>query len=313
MKANLRKKALFPAIAMVLASVIALSGASYAWFTMGSKADLEKLDVKVQAASGMQISMDAANWKSTLTTDDIKANISTTYTAATNQFPSENMLPVSTVGTVTSGKQEMFVGTITNALLSASKETDTAGASGNYIAFDVFFNMTANKDLYLDSKSKVTFTGTDSGTQYSARVSFLNLGVANTPALARALQGTDLTKADYIWEPNALAHTQYAVDNGFATGLTETTKKTYNGVNKAISTAIDPSKDNDALTAVTTNYISQNTSGETADQAKLLSLETGINKVRIYIWVEGQDIDCNNDVSVDGISTLLKFEQIDAT
>lgn len=307
MNANLRKKALFPAVAMVMASVIALSGVSYAWFSMGSKADLQKLDVNVKAASGMQISMDAATWKSTLTTADIIAG---TYTGHANQFPTANMMPVSSVGKVNAGKQEMFLGSVTNGLLTATAETDTVGTTGNYIAFDLFFNMTTNKDLYLDLGSAVKFAGAATkGTEYSARVSFLNLGVADKPADARLLQGDALTQANYIWEPNAFAHTQYALDNGFATSLVETSKRDYKGVNAAIGTAIDPSKDDAALSTVATKYIAQDANNVISAQENILSLKKGINKVRIYIWVEGQDIDCNNDVSVDGISTIIKFEQ----
>lgn len=36
-------------------------------------------------------------------------------------------------------------------------------------------------------------------------------------------------------------------------------------------------------------------------------LKAGITKVRIYMWVEGQDVDCENNASGGDISFNLQF------
>ena len=36
-------------------------------------------------------------------------------------------------------------------------------------------------------------------------------------------------------------------------------------------------------------------------------LEAGINKIRIYIWLEGQDADCINNISFGDFTTNLAF------
>ena len=40
---------------------------------------------------------------------------------------------------------------------------------------------------------------------------------------------------------------------------------------------------------------------------KLLTLNPAITKLRIYMWVEGQDVDCENNASYGDISFNLEF------
>ena len=37
------------------------------------------------------------------------------------------------------------------------------------------------------------------------------------------------------------------------------------------------------------------------DNVQVFSLQSGITKVRIYMWIEGQDVDCENNASYDDI------------
>jgi hypothetical protein len=41
-------------------------------------------------------------------------------------------------------------------------------------------------------------------------------------------------------------------------------------------------------------------------------LEAGVTKVRIYLWVEGQDVDCENAASGDDITFIIKLS-LDST
>ena len=212
MKKNLKKKALLPAIAMVLASVIALSGVTYAWFTTGNTATVESLDVNVQTANGIQISLDAASWRSTIDAEDIKDAITgaTAYTDRVIQFPEGEIAPVSSAGNVADGKLQMFNGAYNNdGTLMSEAVADVNGTQGvNYVAFDLFFKSSMEQVLTLKLADSFV-NGTDSlggdinaGTETAVRVAFLNLGSAATPAAARALKGDESTTA-LVWEPNS--------------------------------------------------------------------------------------------------------------
>lgn len=291
MSKNLKKKALFPVIAMVLVSVVALSGATYAWFTTSNSASINELSVQVTAADGIQISTDAKTWKSTLATSDI---LTAAYEGNVNQVPNGSMYPVSTGGTLSAkGLLQMYKGELqADNTLTSTKETDTAGNTGNYIAFDLFFKMATAKKISLvvgDNASKV-YDGTgaaDTNASYSARVAFIDMGASQTASGAIALGSASDTLT--IWEPNATSH----LDSLNATG-----KLGYKGVNNEGNSG--------TATIFTTDGVITINPDATA---QILSLEAGINKVRIYIWMEGQDVDCINDASGGTFITNLKFEQ----
>lgn len=44
-----------------------------------------------------------------------------------------------------------------------------------------------------------------------------------------------------------------------------------------------------------------------ADRFAFLSLKSGITKVRIYMWIEGQDVDCENNASGGSITYNLQI------
>ena len=292
-KRNLVKKALLPAVIAVVCSIVALTSVSYAWFTMGNTASVESIEVNVQAADGVQISADAVSWKSILPVAELKAQTS-------NQFPAADgkILPVSSVGNVVNGKQEMFIGEVQEdgKTLVTTKESEVQ-TGGNFIAFDFYVSLTTTKEFYLDAGSTVVaLTGAEKNTQYAVRVSFINLGTADLAADAPALGNAYNGAADYVWEPNSTSHIP-----GVASGKLDyygVKVENANGFNK------DATDDADNLAKVTTI--------DPAGAAqKLFDLGAGYTKIRVYIWLEGQDADCLNDISGGGFQVNLNFKTED--
>ena len=60
--------------------------------------------------------------------------------------------------------------------------------------------------------------------------------------------------------------------------------------------------------AVTPNYT---TVAGFSQYKQIFSLSAGITKVRIYMWVEGQDVDCENSASGGSITFDLKISTED--
>lgn len=331
------------ALFMLLVTAVALTSASYAWFTSNTTITLGTLDVTVATGSGIQVSLDAENWKASLTTSDIQA--STTLNGSTNQVPNgvSQMNPVSSAGTVdTNGLMEMYYGALQtdegNYILTSTKETDTKGTAGNYIAFDMYIKSdNANATpLYLSKSSKVT--GDATNIQNAARVAIINEGFAafgTDAASIRALKKNGGT-ADFIWEPNANAHAAAAITEGNTTYkavITEsegketivnasTILKSYPGVKAVIDKSAKVSRG--ATLAQAAAYLGkvtpnlQTTAGaepkaigaETgASCSQVASLAQGVTKFRVYLWIEGQDIDCENTSSGQTTKFDLIFTQ----
>ena len=49
------------------------------------------------------------------------------------------------------------------------------------------------------------------------------------------------------------------------------------------------------------------TPANSSSNQKIFDLESSITKVRIYMWLEGQDVDCEDNASYGDISFKLEF------
>ena len=181
----------------------------------------------------------------------------------------------------------------------------------------------------LTDESSVTSAASEKGLQNATRVAFLVLGHGDADTAPTTAQAWQTKEALSIWEPNAGSHTTVAAASansayfGGATtvqgGAVDQAPITYYGVKADIETPIELSKVN-ANTPDTT-YFTQMTSGDeftlyTTNEAMtpvegILNLEKGITKVRVYMWVEGQDVDCDNSASGSDITFDVQFEAPD--
>ena len=316
-KKKRRKRKILIALLLFLFTGVLFSTSTYAWFTANRTVTIEQLDVNVGAESGLQLSVDGINWKPLITQDDINGAI-TTYAAAVNHIPTDSIYPVSTGGVVdpATGYLNMYKGLVeTNDdhyVLSSTKSTETAVDAGDFIVFDLFAKITEASDVYLTSASKV-ISETNKGLQNAARVAFVYQGNGSASATAGTVQAYKATADSpvYIWEPNADAHTGAAVKHASDTyGLTDVSTMAtvpYNGVIKEFT------KDEDVVLNSTANdkfkpmtgLIYTNATNDT--YTKYFSLEAGITKFRVYIWVEGQDVDCENDASGSKVSYNIQL------
>lgn len=321
-KKRQKKTSLKSSILLLLLLAILLITSSYAWFTANKTVTVSTLTVNVQAANGLQISSDGKNWKAVLSNLDLTNP--TDYASHINQIPSE-LSPVSTSGAVTDGNMDMFYGTVeTNDkgeyILVSEKQTDTAGTTGHYIVFDMFLKVNAPTDIDLTTasgvKSSTVQATEDNGLYNAARIAFVNEGtVADSSALA-TIQGQSMkTGTAMIWEPNYDTHTGSAKANaisdygktdadftetGTGTGIFTAEQFEYYGVNSEFAKT-----DNVAIkqpTAPSSTYFSPvtpdySTINGFTDNQEFLQLQAGITKLRVYMWVEGQDVDCENGAS----------------
>lgn len=312
---------------MLLATMVALTTASYAWFSVNSAITLSGLEINVNASEGIQVSVDAETWKASVDVADI-IDPGANYATHTNQVPT-TLAPVSTIGSQTAGNFEMFSGTLVEGgttTLTTAALTDAAGTTGNYIAFDLFIKSSTTEDLYLMSPSALVYTPVDVdttvGLEWATRVAFFNQGTdaASNATAARALASG--TSADQvIWEPNALNHTTAALADPERAAVAGTKYTPYYGIKAAGTgiTVVDSEQATDAG-GLKVNFDSVSTITPDTDATPfeniagniILSITPGITKVRIYIWVEGQDIDCENSVSlgVGNIAATIKFQKV---
>lgn len=327
-KKSKRKIDLRSAVLVLLLLLILLITSTYAWFTANRVVSISSIDVHIEAQNGLQISADGVNWKTVLSVDDLKTGYTVGETADTNQIPA-NMEPVSSAGEVVSGKMNMYYGTVSGdaqgdwALTATKETTETKGTEGKYVAFDVFLKVDKETSIALGANSKVVFKQDkeDRGLQNAARVAFLqegnsaeNDGQAAFVAQNGAISYGEENSTTYIWEPNQDVHTTSAVrfakeTYNITTSETSAAAIPYSGIKAPIASSIKLPKTNatdnaDYFKAITPTY---KTNAVMAQVDDAFTLDAGVTKMRIYMWIEGQDVDCENSASGSDVSFLVEF------
>ena len=304
---------------------IMLSTTTYAWFTTNRIVTVGNIDVKVQTEGSLEISADGSDWKTLVDYNNIISVHDTSYRTSTNQLPSF-IKPVSTVGELdNNGFMQMYLGVISsdvegNYTVSSTRETDKEEngeeTTGNYLAFDIFLRTTSTKDLYLTNESRLFYNGNSTGTENATRVAFIVEGNVPTGSDIGTIQSlfTVNTNNVYIWEPNYDTHTNNGVENArtvYNITTTETNAEalSYDGIKTTFNDQVQLSN---AKASVYPNYFEtvnpqiKTTKDNTAYQP-LFTLTEGVTKVRVYMWLEGQDVDCENNASIGNLTLALQF------
>lgn len=218
---------------------------------------------------------------------------------------------------------------------SVSPVVPNQGTDGNFVMFDVFLRLddssnTTDQMLYLTNGSNVVVqqSASDLGTQNSARVAFIKesqIATGSSLTQIQALKTTDASNI-YVWEPNYDTHTSTGLSNAYSyynsanngqqyTTAQAGTQITYFGTIGAVAVNDDVllskanATDNSTKFASITPGIKTEANWSTGNTYKQLFGLTpnNITKVRIYFWIEGQDIDCENNASGGRLTLKLQF------
>ena len=326
---RLRRFRLLYLLILFLFTSIMFSTSTYAWFTSNRVVTVNTINVHVAASGGIEISADGTNWKSIILPDDLTSVHATTYPTSVNQIPYQ-LEPVSTGKDIdgSTGYLKMFYGlTDSNAIgdyvLTSTRITESEGNGptndGKFIAFDLFFKVSNDTTLYLTNNSKIKYLNEDGkGIANAVRIAFLNEGTVSTGTALNTIQSLRGATAatSYIWEPNYDVHSASAVSNardvyGITTTQTGAALLSYDGVINEISKS-----DNITLgEANSTSHpslfkrvnVDYSTVKDFAGNREVFTLQSGITKIRIYMWIEGQDVDCENNASYDDIEFNIQL------
>lgn len=195
------KRAALPVVATLLTAVISLTGVTYAWFTSGTTATVDQIDINVEAAGGLQISGggESFGWGSN-------------YNPGITNVTLKALSSADGINFYTAHLDDSL-----NKISSFTKVTDEEGTSGrnvDYIAFDLYFKNPSSeeKNVNIDGTTLDLLLGGNS--HYASRIAFLNGG--SKSSLITGLKPTDFTDTATlisIYEPNATDHSGYGFDD----------------------------------------------------------------------------------------------------
>lgn len=323
--------------AMVLVAAAALTTSSFAWFTDSLSASISDVDLNIAASNALLISAkDSADFRTTLSAAELKAvssNVLNDNGLASDQLVTYNMRPV-TPKIITTSKPALETGASAlkfqvptndpNESNTTWAYSDVAAALEgtavsqaqvqNYSVFDVYFmssfgaDQTITVSLDLTSTSDTPDVGTYTGTS-----------VTPLAADGKVAVKPDTTPTDPTNETASNAYyNTYAVRYGFvATKVKDASGDPVATPTYTVKT-FEPNNSNDCpFVDVPVDsakaYSCDASSSENGKASADLELFAGMAanevwKVTVFVWLEGNDVDCGNSISLSSFRTNFVFK-----
>ncbi len=320
---KLKKRSFVGAIALLVISAITLTTSTFAWFSMGQDAKIETMELTVSSPDGFEISANADTWTQVLTPEEIfklgdadDANYESLVAdaSAPNYYPAE-LKPVSCAF---NGGTDFFSAKYASRLTEgpiaqtqpgeATYEGEiTVADNAGFVAFDLYIKSggTTAKNLYFD-KSEFAYNADNEDhveNKYATsalRVAFANLGnINNMNASASEARALNAYAGATVYEPDSLTR---------ANGTTGTAQTTQYVTSAGTGLSVD-----DANKVFTSNVAASSADTLVTDQSAkdqlFITVQPGVTKLRVFIWVEGNDIDCRDSIGSDNLKAVFRFQQ----
>lgn len=316
-----KKRAFITSIIMLLISAIVLTSSTFAWFVMGDKATIDEMDIKLYSSEGIQISANATDpsWRQMLTLDNLFNTDEEVSDAALDAYAgNRNMLPEFLIPASSSfnsfgdyGYPNFYRANVegdgTTTVTKVVEAYDAAEEAG-IVAFDIFIKTTVAQtiDFSKTEVKEITAEGGESRDPLTAiRYAFVPMGneaIGTAAATCQQLQNASASKVT-IAEADSNARSADSEYAGNAAGHKDTLP-----LNGASATEAD-------MKNVILNTDTAAPQGKvywSDDETKTFDLDAGITKIRVYIWAEGNDIDCRDSIASSELSVAFKFAVAEA-
>ena len=289
---------------------------SYAWFSTSLNVKIKEFNMIVSRNSGLSISFDGINFDTAIeiSRDSLINDLTKTYPNHVNQWSATGLTPVSSNGIGNSNSYffDIYASSgvryrnkqKTHGFINTSKVLDSKPRSfNNYIAFDIFFkNETGSPvadNLYFDEGTTAYMTS-DSGDEMQGLVNSLRIGIVKVGTVpigsdASTIQNIQCNNncKSIIFEPNSTAHTMLSRERAAKYDLDLKDGEEF--PTYAMIKAGGPIYVEDNISGspkIDYNYFAlQHTIKESDFDTPLFTVPDGITKARVYLWIEGQDID----------------------
>lgn len=301
MKKQIRR-AMICTIAMMLMGVVSLTGVTYAWFSKSDEADVTGLTMEV-------VSRDGGVYVSTMPYSDFGTSITIT--------PPQDAVynPASTAGQLDeNGKLKFFNGFL-DSPTDRTLDIEAISDPGNYfIMQDVYFdNSTGSTPVRISLKGTEIVPADEArNTHLAARVAIVTHG-SITQEQFNAVAPYPTTKDNanvQIFENNAGSHTQTGINeykNFVNPNASNTDTYKYFAVN---SEGTDVNRFNEGKPAQLTD-MSTSPALKTDANSVIIEVPAGCYlRTTLYVWLEGQDPDCQNNISGKPYTAEIKFTKI---
>ena len=276
-----RKKILLSSIAMLLVALVALGSATFAWFTVNKVVTVDKMKVQAVVADGLVIT----NKITHTAKSDWSAKVSFSDAAETLNAASMN---VATVGTSTlSSTTDMYYPTD----VKKDGAYDATGYENGPSASQFLSTKLVNKTAYAQNATLATAVN-----DYSAAYTFWVASSGEEAMTGKSITAaiTQTSQSDgYKYIKAALCDSTGKVIGFYNDGGYKAVTAVTSGAPTISGTNAAAAKIND-ITALNNGSVPSYTADTTLEYT-------------LYVWVEGNDADCNDTVSPLDANFTVQF------
>ncbi len=302
-------------------TALLLMVSTYAWLSSSLNVKIQFFKMGVASNSGLFISLDGIDFSDSITIsmDSIIMDIKESYPNHTNQW-SYGLWPVSTIGIKNSDEDKFSVytgdlvhtrdknpnGSIKRLLNTIRRNEDKPNPVNLYVAFDIFLkNSTGSPlpdNLYFDETTFIDYDdATDEELKYemdgilnSIRIGIVKVGsvaVDSTPETIQNVKCNSNCEVT-IYEPYSKTHSEFSIETALNYGI-----MMVDGIELPSYAIIEEGRRLEhtnghlgtGIPLDIQHFAMQKTVKDFSQM--LFEVPNAITKARVYIWLEGQDID----------------------
>ena len=317
---------------------VSLIFATYAWFSASLNVKVKFFDVKVSTDTGLFISLDGIHFSDSIeiSRESIITALRKDYPNHTNQWAANGLWSVSSNGirNSNSGKFSVFEGQMDKYkdkarrgiryINTISVPEDKAYEWNQFISFDIFLKNVSGSpkkdNLYLGAGTYVDFDDTaDEETiekmqdiLNTIRIGIVKIGETDLKADVSTIQNLQCNNQcmSFIYEPNSLFHNAESIEAAANLGIPladNTYVPTYGVIAEGKYLDHKSSFVNSGVDLDTAHFALQQTRVDDDFETPLFQIPNGIVKARVYLWIEGQDIDAL-EVHSEGAPVYLNLD-----
>ncbi len=307
---------------------------TYAWFSTNLNVRVTNFDMVVAKTGGLYISLDGITFDTSveISEETLFDELSLTYPNHSSHWANQGLRPVSTNGIPNSNsdKFDMYytggvyyknrdrsIGYIDTFLSNENAQNSMAP----YISFDLFMKNTTGSpvedNLFLTAADIIVESQIDEEMQgliNSFRVGVLKINTVSHEATVNQVQNMicENNCQQVILETNETQHTDLSIERAKKYGINlrdGLTFPTYGMVSPGEDIIVNNSVSGSSL--IDPNYFQLQDTIYTSDLYEpIYTIADGISKYRIYVWIEGQDIDSLETFSNGAeVSLGIEFEK----
>lgn len=299
---------------------ILLISATYAWFSASLDASVNFIDMKINTESGLYISLDGEEFTSNIqiSKETVIEELNEKYPTHMNQWSGYGLYPLSSAGIPHSDTYLFDIFGISKVMnyfdngrdiriINTHKVPEKQRVSTSlFLAFDIFLKSISNSpmpdNLFIGESTNVVQTeGTEAdGTVNSLRIGMSKVGTVHKTSTVEERQTVTCNNKceSIIYEPNAYRHSKESIERLEEMGISifdGRLSNTFAVIGEGKKLSILNGQIGTGIPLDLIHFKVQDT--VTTKLEPIFKLPSGITKFRVYIWVEGQDLDSLETIS----------------